>query len=342
MRLLVVTQAVDRTNPVLGFFHRWLEELAKQYDALEVICLYEGEHDLPQNVRIHSLGKEHGERSKFAYGFTFIHLAFTLRSQYDSVFVHMNQEYLLVAGWLWKLLDKRMYLWRNHYAGSLLTDIASAFCTKVFCTSKYSYTAKYRKTVLMPVGVDTDRFYVNSQVERLPQSILFLGRISPSKHPDLLIEALGILKRESVTFTASIYGSALPQDAAYAAELERRTEELDLAEVVTFYPGIPNSKTPDIYRAHEVFVNASPSGMFDKTLFEAAASGCVVLTSSRDFAQLAGDRYWFAEGDATMLAASLGRTLHARSDTVQTVSSLAALANEHSLNQLVGRIKSEV
>ena len=70
----------------------------------------------------------------------------------------MNQEYVLIAGWLWKLLGKRTYLWRNHYAGSWLTDVAAVFCTKVFCTSKHSYTVKYKKTVLMPVGVDTERF----------------------------------------------------------------------------------------------------------------------------------------------------------------------------------------
>lgn len=60
MRLLVVTQAVDKQDPVLGFFHRWLEEFAKHADQLIVICLREGTHSLPSNVRIYSLGKENG------------------------------------------------------------------------------------------------------------------------------------------------------------------------------------------------------------------------------------------------------------------------------------------
>ena len=30
MKLLLVTQNVDRTDPILGFFHQWVEEIAKR------------------------------------------------------------------------------------------------------------------------------------------------------------------------------------------------------------------------------------------------------------------------------------------------------------------------
>jgi len=59
MKLLVVTQVVDTEDPVLGFFVRWVEELAKHVESVEVICLREGKHMLPVNVHVHSLGKEH-------------------------------------------------------------------------------------------------------------------------------------------------------------------------------------------------------------------------------------------------------------------------------------------
>jgi hypothetical protein len=158
MKLLVVTQTVDSTDPVLGFFHGWILALAQRVESVEVICLFEGEHELPANVRVHSLGKEKEKQSPIVYATRFFALAWNLRDQYDRVFVHMNQEYLLIAGWLWALLRKPAYLWRNHYAGSWLTDCAALFCTKVFCTSKHSYTATYKKTKLMPVGVDLERF----------------------------------------------------------------------------------------------------------------------------------------------------------------------------------------
>src|SRR3989344_8238781 len=98
----------------------------------------------------------------------------------------MNQEYILLAGWLWRLTGKKITLWRNHHVGDFFTDLAARFCHRVFCTSKYSYTAKYSQTVLMPVGIDTEQFKPDPKVKRIPNSILFLGRLAPVKKPDLL------------------------------------------------------------------------------------------------------------------------------------------------------------
>ncbi len=223
---------------------------------------------------------------------------------YDVVLVHMNQEYILIAGWLWKYWGKPIYMWRNHYAGSWLTDIAAAFCTKVFSTSKHSYTAKYRKNVLMPVGVDTKRFTPNPALERTPRSILSFGRIAPSKRLDIFIEALGILLSKGISFVASVYGSARPADSAYYENLKSRAEDLGLHDRVRFYPGVPSERSPDLYCTHEIFVNCSPSGMYDKTIFEAAASGCLVLAASDDFREVAGESFYF-DGTSNDLAKKL-------------------------------------
>ncbi|MBI5458037.1 glycosyltransferase family 4 protein [Candidatus Kaiserbacteria bacterium] len=292
-RLLVVTQVVDSTDPFLGFFHGWLEELAKHFEHIHVICLKEGEHKLPANVHVHSLGKEKGE-SRGKYVFRFLGYVWKLRGEYDTVFVHMNQEYILLAGWLWKLLGKRMYMWRNHYAGGFLTDMAAMFAVKVFCTSAHSYTAKYKKTVIMPVGVDTQLFAPGAGF-RMPRSILFLSRFAPAKKPDVLLEALGILSKEGVQFTTSFYGTALPQDTAYREKVIKRAQTLGLGNFVNFYEGVPHTQAPDIFNKHEIFVNLSSSGTYDKTMFEAAASGCVVIAASKDFATVAGEQSLVAE-----------------------------------------------
>lgn len=307
-KLLFVTQVLDKNDGVLGAYHGWVSELAKHVEHITVICLYDGEHALPANVSVFSLGKEWGRAPAHLYALRFLFLVWKLRHTYDAVFVHMNQEYILLAGATWKLLGKRVYLWRNHYAGSFLTDIAALFCTKVFCTSKYSYTAKYTKTVFMPVGVDTSRFAESTSVVRIPRSILFFARIAPSKRPDMFIEALALLRGRGEQFRASIYGSPAPADQAYYESLQTRVRDLGLAECVQFHPGVPNREAPAIYQAHEISVNCSPSGMFDKTLFEAAVSGCFVIASSNDWKALMGDSFWFdstAEGLASVLARAL-------------------------------------
>lgn len=342
MRILFVTQALDLDDPVLSTYHDWAAALVDRVESMEAVCLKEGRHELPQNVRVHSLGKEKGRQHGLRYALRFLALSWSLRNEYDAVLVHMNQEYVLISGWLWKLLGKRIYLWRNHYAGSVLTDAAAAFCTKIFSTSVHSYTARYAKTVRMPVGVNLERFQRPTSGARVPRSILFFARMSPSKRPELLISALAILKDRNVPFTASFYGSPLPEDASYYESLKRMVVEQGLSGSVSFHPGVVNEETPAIFQAHEIFVNCSKSGMYDKMLFEAAASGCMVLAVSEDLKSEGGEEYWF-EDDAVGLADALMINIEATRDDLEAKTKhLGAVAASHGIDALFDTLCKEI
>src|SRR5438132_11490619 len=102
MRLLLTTQALDENDPSFSFAVGWVREFAKHYEHIDVVCLKEGAHTLPENVAVHSLGKERGTRWRISYALRFLILAWKLRNEYDAVFVHMNQDYVLIAGILWE------------------------------------------------------------------------------------------------------------------------------------------------------------------------------------------------------------------------------------------------
>jgi glycosyltransferase involved in cell wall biosynthesis len=297
MKLLITTQAIDTHHPVLGFFHEWVAELAKHFEHITVICLVEGDHSLPANVTVYSLGKERGEQSRIAYARRFLRLISEIRDEYDAVLVHMNEEYILIAGWYWKYHGKSVYMWRNHYAGSFLTTVAVLFCKKVFCTSMRSYVARYKRTVLMPVGVDIARFSENPAAVHKLHSILFLSRMAPSKRPDMFIEALGILKSRGAVFSATLVGSPTPEDQVFYSNLREHMHLLGLDKDVEFKSSVEHKEAPTAFGSHEIFVNTSRTGMFDKTIFEAAASGCLVLASSEDFKRTTSEAFYFTDAD---------------------------------------------
>ncbi len=272
MKLLICAQAVDKNDPMLGFFVAWVAELSTHYEQVTVLCLREGEHKLPPNVTVLCLGR--GRLMRLAQLLRYI---VVLRKNYDAVFVHMSQEFVLAAGWLWTLLGKKIYLWRNHYAGSLLTSFAARSAATVFYTSAFSYTARYRNAVRMPVGVVLQAV---PALPRVPHSVLFLGRIAPSKRPELLLEAARLL---TTPVQLSFVG---PADKAYLASLTARAPE-----GTQFSAGVPHADTPRVFAAHELFVNLSPSGMFDKTIFEAASAGCVPFATSKDWGALMPELY---------------------------------------------------
>jgi len=338
MKLLIVTQVVDHTDTYLGFFHRWIEELAKEFEHIEVVCLLEGAHALPGNVRVHSLGKERGEPPPLVYALRFLSLAWKLRSSYDAVYVHMNEEYLLIAGLMWRVLRKPAALWRNHYAGSIKTRAAGMLAQKVFYTSTYSYTAQFANAVRMPVGVDTGLFERLAHAPRDQRSILFLARLSPSKRPEMLIDALGMLAKKGIDFSATIAGSPLPAHQPYAHALLEKVRDLGLSDQVRFVPGMPPSQTPEVFAAHAVFVNCAPSGMLDKTIFEAAASGCCVLAVSEDWQEfMAGHPVGFSSAEE--LSVRLETVLEGGVDGVTEAQQ--AIVRAHSLRTLAARIREE-
>ncbi len=341
MRLLIVTQVVDENDLYLSFFTGWLTSFASRFESIEVVCLKEGVHSLPKNVHVHSLGKEK-KASRLQYIARLYRYAWGMRDEYDAVFVHMNQEYVLLCGMLWTLLRKPLYLWRNHYSGSFLTDVATLFCRKVFYTSKFSYTARFSRAVRMPVGVDIERFSTQAAA-RVPRSILFFARFAPSKRPDVFVKALSFLKQRSIAFTGSVIGSALPQDQEYQQRVKIQARDHGLTDTVVFGAGVPNSDAPRIFSAHDIFVDLGSSGMYNKMIFEAAASGSLVLAASKDFQEEMGTNLSFHEDDASELSDRLEELLTMdESSRNVTLVRLREYTERNSLHTLTDAIAQEV
>jgi len=331
MKLLIVTQAVDDGDPVLGFFVRWVEELAKHAQQIEVICLKEGTHRLPANVRMYSLGKP---ASRFWYIWNFYKYIFSLK--YDAVFVHMNQEYVLLGGLFWRLWDKKVFLWRNHAHGDAGTRLAIFFSHKVFYTSSQSFTARFKKALKMPVGIDTDFFTPDPLVSKKMNSILFLGRIAPVKKVEEFVEALSELQKLGVTFSATIAGAALPKDAEYEKTIRDSVSAHGLDEKVRFAGPVTREQARALYREHALYVNLTPSGSMDKTILEAMACGTPPLVFNPDLTEELETDLVTDTLDAHALALLMRRTVgvSVRADLRDIV------VQRHSLTLLMNRLDS--
>lgn len=60
MRLLWFNLATDLDDPILGFTSAWLRAAARRVEAVHVITMRAGRLELPENVRVYSVGKEKG------------------------------------------------------------------------------------------------------------------------------------------------------------------------------------------------------------------------------------------------------------------------------------------
>ncbi len=285
MRLLILTQAVDKNDPVLGFMHDWLTQFAKKFDSVLVICLKAGNFDLPKNVTVYSLGKE-SSTSKAGYILKLFKYLFLISGSYDRVFVHMNEEYVLLAGLYWKIKNIPVYLWRNHPKGSFLTRVAVFLSTGVFCTSKDSFTARYKKTTVMPAGINTDLFKPIPGAVRKKYSICMIGRISPIKHVDMGVEAVELLVQNGFQVSFAVIGSPGEKNMSYFEKIKDFVTENNLTNTVAFLPAVIQDKLPEIYSSFDICLNLTDSGSFDKTIVEAASCGAMPLVSNSSLSNL--------------------------------------------------------
>src|SRR3989344_7648100 len=130
MKLLIITQKIDKNDDLLGIYHKWVKKIAAKCESVRVICLYKGEYDLPDNVKVFSLGKEK-KKSNFLYVVNFYKYIWKMRKQYDVVFVHMNPEYAILGGLFWKIWGKKVVLWYAHYLSNLKLKLAIVFADKI-------------------------------------------------------------------------------------------------------------------------------------------------------------------------------------------------------------------
>lgn len=339
MRLLIVTQMVDRNDPVLGFFHRWIEELATHYDSIEVICLQKGEHTLPESVRVYSLGKERGT-PKLARTARFLYLVATRSARYDAVLVHMNPEYIILAGWFWRLLGKRVGLWYNHEVASPWFSIAQHIAHIVFYTSPFAASSHAPRARRMPAGIDTERFSERHE-PRIPNSIYFQGRVAPAKRVHILLEAVRLVRASGIPATLTIVG---PCDPHYVDELKSQYADLFDAGVATLRGPVPNEHTPALYASHAVSVNLTAAGNYDKTVLESAACETPVIVGSAAFADLVPSE-WVVDGtDSEQLATALLAFLNLPAATQRALGNAlrARVAAQHGLEGLARRLYAEL
>lgn len=332
MKLLILTQKVDKNDDVLGFFHDWIREFSKHSEKITVICLYKGKFDLPANVRVLSLGKEAGA-SRIKYLFNFYRYIMAERKNYDSVFVHMNVGYVILGSFIWKILNKKIGLWYVHKAVDWKLRLAEKLTDVIFTASQKSFRLKSDKVKVFGHGIDTDKFKPSGIFSK-NTDIISVGRIALVKNYGLLIDAAKILDERKIKFNIKIAGAPiLDADKFYFEGLKKRVKENNLGNKFHFIGSIPHGEIMDVYSIGKIFVNLSDTGSIDKAVLEAMSAGLLVLTSNEAFRNILADKY-FTSKDSSVFGEKLIALMNSESDP----SLRKYVVENHSLKSLIGKI----
>jgi glycosyltransferase involved in cell wall biosynthesis len=206
----------------------------------------------------------------------------------------MNPEYVIMGGLFWRLTGKKVGLWYVHKQIGVILRIAEKIAHVIFTASRESFRLPSKKLQIVGHGIDMERFKPQTArpIGKDFFRIICIGRISPIKNQDLLIEALNILvNRDGIkNIKAGLIGAPIyPKDKDYQKMLAEKVSRYRLNDYLDFRGSVPNIKIPEIYQTADLSVNLGQTGGMDKTVLESLASGIPAVVLDKTFSDLFGD-----------------------------------------------------
>ncbi len=318
MRLVFVTQVYDERDAVLGFVAGWVRELAARCESVRVVCLEAGElAEKPANVEVRVLGRK-GRIRRWWRWRRFLSEAFADGATH--VLAHMVPRYANMARGQTRRAGAKLCLWYTHAGVDQRLLDACRACDLVFTASAESLRVDAPNKVVTGHGIDLRHFAPRrAEVDAplaAPARILSVGRLTPSKDPLVVVDALARLVAEGRDLHLDLVGAGLVEsDRAYRAEVERRVAAHQLGTRVHLHGAVPWLEVPPWFERASVVVNASHTGSIDKVVLEAMAMERPVVSCNEAVPPLLsalGERrelLAFAPGDDAALASAIGRLL---------------------------------
>ena len=316
MRLLLFNLATDADDPILGFTTRWICALAEQVEFVRVITMRAGRLEVPENVRVYSVGKEKGYNKPHRVVEFYRHLFRILREdRIDVCFSHMISIFTVLGAPVLKAKRIPIVTWSAHPSLTWVLKLAHQLSDRMVASVATAYPYRHDKLTVVGQGIDTGVFSPDGKVlAEDPPIILCVSRLSPVKdHPTLLKAAWLLRQSWGKPFRVMIVGGpAGPRDASYVRLLHGQVKELGLEDIVDFEPALRMEKLPFWYRRCTVHVNMTPTGSGDKVAWEAMACGRLCVVANEGFVQSLGayaNQCLFRYGDPEHLAERLRWTL---------------------------------
>lgn len=355
MNLIFVTQVLDRQDAVLGFVSRWVRGLAGAAGRVRVLALEVGDtSDLPENVDWVELGRS-GTALRYLRYRKAVRAAFA--EGFDGLLTHMVPRYsTLAAGWA-RSAGAAHYLWYTHKGVDARLLRAVERVDGVFTASEESLRVETPKRIVTGHGIDAAHFDVERRAftegpgsAQGGGSLLSVGRLTPAKDPECVLDALSRLRAEGRGVELTWAGGGLAAgDDEFAVRVRATIERLNLGDAVHLKGAVPYTEIPTLYGACDLFVSASRTGSVDKVLLEAMASRRPLVSCNDSLAPLLSSdpdlAPWasacaFPEGDGAALAARVGAwlDLEPAERTRRTEALRAHVAREHDVDRLMGRI----
>jgi glycosyltransferase involved in cell wall biosynthesis len=220
----------------------------------------------------------------------------------------MSPIYAVLAAPLARPRGVGVILWFTHWRRSWLLRAAERACTTVLSVEPGSFPLPSRKLRPIGHGIDLADFPCVDRSDHLPPlRVVSLGRTSPAKGLDTIVEGVRLARERGVDVELEIRGPSV------TAEEREHRDRLGIVE-----GPVPRREIPALLGRSDVLVNNMRAGAPDKVVYEACATCLPVLASNPSLADVLDDELRFARESPEELAERLewlaGLTAEQRSE----------------------------
>ena len=338
MRLLMITRKVDwQDASPAGFTYNWVKKIGQKLEKLYVITWQKSNRgDLPENIEIISLPKNKLIKMLVIQG-----KLLKILPKINGVFCHQNPEYTILSALWVKLFRKKIVTWYAHgYVGWKLY-LVNWLTDKILTSSDKGCRLKNRKKIeVVGQGIDVDYFKKHEAGDKNKEKfkIVSIGRISPAKDYETLIEAVNDIKNIDVQI---IGAPALKKDHKYFENLKQLVRDKKLENYIKFLGPVSHSQISPYYQGCDLFINLGQTGSMDKAVLEAMACEKLVLTCNEAFIDFLDDqRLIFQKKNPQDLAQKIINLINLSLEERETIGrqSRDKIVKNHNLDNLVSRI----
>jgi glycosyltransferase involved in cell wall biosynthesis len=292
MRLLIINFEMDPSSAVLAWQFSVALQLADYCEKVVVLTNRAVNYSWPANMSVYVFPKILFRAPlRWLGGKWWVNLLvwwLCKKHAIETCFIHMNMEWGYRLWPVFRLLRIPVLLWYAH--GTVTDELRRAHqhVTRVITSTPEGFRIASDKVKVIGQGIDTTLFTVQEQAHN-PTSIITVGRVSSRKRIDLMVDVISALRElepELPSEFVVIGGPLTDDDRVYVQQTMDKAARLHLDECIRWVGFLPVNDIPDYYRTAFLHLNLSLTGSMDKTVMEALAAGCPVLTSNEAFRTL--------------------------------------------------------
>jgi len=217
----------------------------------------------------------------------------------------------------------------------------------IFTSTKSGFRLRSKKLNVIGQGIDTDLFKPTEQArDNKIFRIISVGRISPVKDYETLLQALKIISDKNI-HADIIGGAGTPEQEKYFQSLRKIARGEGIEDCVDFAGPVANREIVGVLQSGDLFVNMSRTGSLDKAMLEAMACAVPILTCNEAMREVLGsykDTLMYEKGGADRLAEKIKEFVSMNKSKREIIGRdlRQIVVRDHGLKQFVGKIISRL